>query len=246
MIKKPVTFYSNNFLKYAAPLSCAFPAGLEAVFDNDRRTAWRYEEANSVTLDFAVKSYDGQDARHSFDTLILKNHNLESVQAFYQNPDGSFSQAFSVAGIAGEDIIYTAPQKSNSGGIRLVLTAMAGQSAVIVGTLGLLDKILELFALTDAELTPARGAGSFRTYNGSVVHWVLYRKKDINISVQNATKGQFDALYAHINDTQELFISLWDDYDVLDAYEMYVDPEFSFTPDRRTELISFKLKAQEL
>lgn len=246
MIKRPVTFYSNNFLKYAAPMSGSFPAGLEAVFDNDRRTVWRYDAGNSVTLDFAVKSYDGADARHTFDTLVLKNHNLDSVRACYQNSDGTFSQAFAVGGIGGEDIVFTAPKKSNSGGIRLVLTAAAGQSAVIIGTLGLLDKTLELFALTDAELSPARGADSFRTYNGSVVHWVLYRKKDITLSVQNCTKEQFDALYAHINDTQEVFVALWDDYEVLDAYEMYIDPEFAFTPDRKTGLISFKLKGQEL
>lgn len=53
-------------------------------------------------------------------------------------------------------------------------------------------------------------------------------------------------IYAAIAQTEELIVAFWEDYEPLDVYEAYIDPEISKEVNRRTGLINFKMKGQEL
>lgn len=242
---KSLQIYSNNFLKYAtAPDGVTWPEGVEKLFNNNRLDPFTYP-GTSLTLDFLVKDASGLAASRSADCIIIKNSNIAAVNLQWYTLDGVIKPGAAFT-VNGQDIMYFLPETLTSGRFVLNITAMPGSAALSIGTLQCCRFIVEPCARTETDIAAARGADSYRTYGGQVVHFSAYRKKDFSVSIKNCPKQDYDLIYAAIAETEELIVAFWEDYEPLDVYEAYIDPEISKEVNRRTGLIDFKMKGQEL
>lgn len=237
MIKKPYIFLSENYGKFIANADGSDVANRIADV-----------EIHSFPFEFTFFFTDqwGNFINREVDTLVLQNTNLVNATVYAADSAGNYTPLFEILNNRESTVCskLAVPVKTSS--LRVVVAAEGNPELVQIGKIGFYRYLCDLAALTDSSFKKDTNQGDYRVLSGAVVYYGDYDKWTAKIKTDNLPKGQFDLLMGEIKSSNCLTIIPFQDFVAEEIYECYINPEISYEVNRKTELYSLSMEAQEL
>lgn len=230
---RPYIFLSENYLNFTQDGN-ADPIDIKAV-----STTVPYTQ----TIYFADRY--GNITNRTIDTLILQDTNIKNMTIEAANGGGAYSTLIALSGNTDSTVLVKASAPVTTSSIRITIPDDGINPATVSATMGVYGFICNLFALTDSNYKIAANEGSYRTVDGSYIHWADYKKWVAKIQMENLPKDQFDALTAQA-DKGEMTVVPYQDLEASEIYDCAVKREYSYELDRKTELFKLELEFNEL
>lgn len=241
MINEPYILLSKNYLKGSLDENNAPNDALSIVYDGAVDTLLTVSPGQVLT--FVLTDEYGRQASRSLDKILFLNTDVTAFDLSVRNAnDGTYISAGSYTVNAGYAVIDL-PQVYTTDALQITITAGS-----YIGELKACKFLLnrELCALTSSNYSFECAAGSFRTVNGRLIHYKDYSKWKNSLSISNLIKPQFDAIANEVKNISELTILPFKNFEIKDIYECYINPQFSYNVDRKTELYTLNLDCKEL
>lgn len=237
MIKTPFIFLSKNFAGNIVDESGADVSAQLANIDT---------AALPFSFTFFFSDVWGNIKNQTVDTLILQDTNIKNLQIYAADSAGNYSEFINLQDNDGDTVMYTAPAPVTASSLRVVVPAAGNPQQIRAAKIGVYAHLANLCALTSADFKRDTKQGNFRTLAGNLVFYGDYEKWTAKIKIENLPAAQFSALDAAIKADNILTVIPFKNFAPAAIYESYINPEFSFSLDRKTELYDATLEAQEL
>jgi hypothetical protein len=245
MIKQPYLFFSKNFLKTTQYADGTPTSDIAKMYDGDRTTLWQSSE---ILVDKTIFFTDdfGNIINRTFDTLIFQNTNISGATIYAADSSGNYYQILQFANNTEKYFIKNLNFPTETSSLRIVIPLPDNSDYAEIGELKVCKYFGDVCCLTSAKEQHEANAGTFRTTNGRLIHYKDFLKWAAKIDIENLPKDNFFSLKEAIFTDEELIIAPYKDHNIEAIRDCYVDPEFSYQVDRKTELYSLSLEAAEL
>jgi hypothetical protein len=198
--------------------------------------------SKNVTFAFNFKDYFGQYIGRTIDTIVFQNCNIKDIGIYYY-PGSSPIQVYSLSNNSSSDIILNIQEISTSRIEFRITNVFGGYNGIQIGQLRILDHILDLNATTDSSIEFDSQENSLRSYNGRVYAWLDYAKWACNIKANAVSKEQYNILCSEIVKEKFLTIIPWQDFEIKDVYQIYVQAkDLGYDINRFSGKLSFNIK----
>ena len=233
MTMKPYIFLSQNYLNYTQDSN------------GDSIDVRVISTTVPYTVDVYFADRYGNVVNRTIDTLILQNTNIKNMTVEAANIGGTYSNLLTLSNNTDSTVLLKAQTPALTSSIRITVPDDTYNPEDISGTIGIYGFICNLFALTDSSYKIAANEGSYRTVDGSYIHYADYKKWVCKVEMENLPKAQFDLLAAQA-DIGEMTVVPYKDVEADAVYECAVKREYQYEVDRKTKLFKLNLELNEL
>lgn len=256
-----IKIFSENYVNGDCGFTFSRDSGLgEVIYANtsqdylyDQKQATQYlgeyaSDATSEFIDIVFKNWQGEEVERTIDRLILLNHNVKSMTAYYW--DGSAWQIIAgtvLTSLAAANTLvkFAINQTTSRLRIKLYSTQTANQFKAI-GELKACLSVLE-DALWDSSFprNDDKQGDSYRLSEGPLVTWKEWTKVSGTLTLDSVSLANTTLLMPYMKTAAFLTVVFHDDYDLSECYEFAVSSAPRLKLDRKTELYSVSMELDE-
>jgi hypothetical protein len=252
--------FGENFVNKDCEFSITYGAELaENLYDQKRDSQWvglGAPETMTATIICYFKNWQGQYCSRTFDRVLLLNHNIASYQMYYWNPElpgwsiipeGSITPFVDPYNSAANTLVEIATPITSTAFRIKANTAIDGLSDKAIGELKVCQSIFtgsQLWSTQFQEGGESR-SGSFYTKSGELVSWCDYSKAKGSLSISNVSASDLATFRPYLKPATPLTLVLADDFDLSNAWEMFVEGNPSVLLDRKSQVYDVGLELKE-
>jgi len=249
-----VQIFGENRVSYALLGQSSGAGTIENIRDRKYGTKWQSvgsSDAAEEYVDVFFKDKAGNYASYDFDRIILLNTNAKTIRAdYYANPGTGPGTPMPGASVINNDkpdciiSLGALPVTPYGVGLYLHSTQVPNQNKFL-GELKVCKHILSLSALTQFQRQDYAKEGNYYTRNGDLVRWREFRKFGGQLTLQNVSQAQRDALWAAYESYDFFVFCFFSDFALSETYDVAITAPPSEVFNRTTQLYGISLEVKE-